>query len=74
MLMVGDGIALADAQPEVVALAETAGLPVFECYASEFTMPASHPLNQGALNFVSATVRPVTYTTAPASPSASATW
>ncbi len=52
MLMVGDGIALADAQPEVVALAETAGLPVFECYASEFTMPASHPLNQGALNFV----------------------
>jgi len=52
MLMVGDGVALADAQPEVVALAETAGLPVFECYASEFTMPASHPLNQGALNFV----------------------
>jgi benzoylformate decarboxylase len=52
MLMVGDGIALGDAQPEVVALAETAGLPVFECYASEFTMPASHPLNQGALNFV----------------------
>ena len=52
MLMVGDGIALADAQPEVVALAEAAGLPVFECYASEFTMPASHPLNQGALNFV----------------------
>jgi thiamine pyrophosphate-dependent acetolactate synthase large subunit-like protein len=52
MLMVGDGVALADAQPEVVALAEIAGLPVFECYASEFTMPASHPLNQGALNFV----------------------
>jgi thiamine pyrophosphate-dependent acetolactate synthase large subunit-like protein len=52
MLMVGDGIALADAQPEVVALAEIAGLPVFECYASEFTMPAGHPLNQGALNFV----------------------
>jgi thiamine pyrophosphate-dependent acetolactate synthase large subunit-like protein len=52
MLMVGDGVALADAQSEVVALAETAGVPVFECYASEFTMPASHPLNQGALNFV----------------------
>ena len=52
MVMVGDGVALADAQPEVVALAEAAGLPVFECYASEFTMPASHPLNQGALNFV----------------------
>jgi benzoylformate decarboxylase len=52
MLMVGDGVALAEAQPEVVALAEVAGLPVFECYASEFTMPASHPLNQGGLNFV----------------------
>src|SRR4030095_10786508 len=52
MLMVGDGVALADAQPEVVALAEPAGLPVSECYASEFTMPANHPLNQGALNFV----------------------
>jgi thiamine pyrophosphate-dependent acetolactate synthase large subunit-like protein len=52
MLMVGDGVALADAQPEVVALAEVAGLPIFECYASEFTAPASHPLNLGALNFV----------------------
>jgi benzoylformate decarboxylase len=52
MLMVGDGVALADAQPEVVALAETAGVPIFECYASEFTAPASHPLNLGALNFV----------------------
>jgi benzoylformate decarboxylase len=52
MLMVGDGVALADAQPEVVALAELAGVPIFECYASEFTAPASHPLNMGALNFV----------------------
>lgn len=52
MLMVGDGIALADAQPEVVALAELAGVPIFECYASEYTAPASHPLNLGALNFV----------------------
>jgi benzoylformate decarboxylase len=52
MLMVGDGVALADAQPEVVALAELAGVPIFECYASEFTAPASHPLNLGALNFV----------------------
>jgi benzoylformate decarboxylase len=52
MLMVGDGVALADAQPEVVALAELAGLPIFECYASEYTAPASHPLNLGALNFV----------------------
>lgn len=53
MLMVGDGVALAEAQPEVVALAEVGGLPVFQCYASEFNLPASHPLNLGAVNFVS---------------------
>ena len=52
MMMVGDSVALTDAQPEVVALAEVAGLPVFECYASEFNMPAKHPLNLGAVNFV----------------------
>ena len=53
LLMVGDSVALADAQPEVVALAEVAGVPIFECYASEFTAPAKHPLNLGAVNFVS---------------------
>ena len=52
MMMVGDSVALTDAQPEVVSLAEVAGLPVFECYASEFNMPAKHPLNLGAVNFV----------------------
>jgi benzoylformate decarboxylase len=52
MLMVGDSVALADAQPEVVALAELAGLPVFECYASEFNVPATHPLYLGSVNFV----------------------
>jgi len=52
MLMVGDSVALADAQPEVEAFAEVAGVPVFECYASEYNMSAKHPLNAGALNFV----------------------
>jgi benzoylformate decarboxylase len=52
MLMVGDSVALADAQPEVVALAELLGLPVFECYASEFNVPATHPLYLGNVNFV----------------------
>ncbi len=52
MLMVGDSVALADAQPEVIALAEVAGLPVFECYASEFNVPATHPLYLGNINFV----------------------
>src|SRR5262249_50988287 len=52
MLMVGDSVALADAQPEVAALAELAGLPIFECYASEFNVPATHPLYLGNVNFV----------------------
>jgi benzoylformate decarboxylase len=52
MLMVGDSVALSDAQPEVVALAELCGLPVFECYASEFNVPATHPLYLGNVNFV----------------------
>ncbi len=52
MLVVGDSVALADAQPEVMALAELMGLPIFECYASEFNVPATHPLYLGNVNFV----------------------
>jgi thiamine pyrophosphate-dependent acetolactate synthase large subunit-like protein len=53
MLMVGDSVALADAQPEVVALAELCGLPIFECYGSEFNVPSTHPLYLGSVSFVS---------------------
>jgi len=52
MLMVGDSVSFAEAQPEVEAFADVAGVPVFECYASEYNMSAKHPLNIGALNFV----------------------
>jgi benzoylformate decarboxylase len=52
MLMLGDSVAMAEAQPEAVALAELLGLPIFECYASEFNVPANHPLFLGNLNFV----------------------
>jgi thiamine pyrophosphate-dependent acetolactate synthase large subunit-like protein len=52
MLMLGDHVALADAQAEAVALAELLGLPIFECYASEFNVPATHPLYLGSVNFV----------------------
>lgn len=52
MIMVGDGVALSDAQDEAVALAEALGAPIFECYASEFNAPATHPLNMGSVNFV----------------------
>ena len=53
MLMVGDSVALSDAQAEVVVVAELLGAPMFECYASEFNVAASHPLNLGSVDFVS---------------------
>jgi thiamine pyrophosphate-dependent acetolactate synthase large subunit-like protein len=51
-------VALAEAQDEAVALAEALGAPMFECYASEFNAPATHPLNIGSVNFV--TPKPLT--------------
>jgi thiamine pyrophosphate-dependent acetolactate synthase large subunit-like protein len=53
MLMVGDSVALADAQLEVARVAELLGAPMFECYASEFNVAAGHPLNLGSVDFVS---------------------
>ena len=53
MLMVGDSINLAEAQAEVARVAELLGAPMFECYASEFNVPASHPLYLGSVDFVS---------------------
>ena len=53
MLMVGDGVALSEAQADAVTVAALLGAPMFECYASEFNVPASHPLNRGSVNFVS---------------------
>jgi benzoylformate decarboxylase len=53
MLMVGDSVALADAQAEVTRVAELLGAPIFECYASEFNVPTCHPLNLGGVDFTS---------------------
>jgi benzoylformate decarboxylase len=52
MLMVGDTVNASNAQVEAIALAEAIGAPIFECYASEYNVPASHPLNMGSVNFV----------------------
>jgi benzoylformate decarboxylase len=52
MLMVGDSVALAGAQVEVTHVAALIGAPIFECYASEFNIPTSHPLNLGSVDFV----------------------
>src|SRR5438067_8852044 len=53
MLMVGDSVNLAQAQSEVTRVAELLGAPIFECYASEFNVPACHPLYLGSVDFVS---------------------
>jgi benzoylformate decarboxylase len=53
MLMVGDSVALAEAQAEVARVAEILGAPIFECYASEFNVSMCHPLNLGGVDFVS---------------------
>src|SRR5437870_6388141 len=53
LLMVGDSVALAEAQTEVTRVAELLGAPIFECYASEFNVPACHPLYLGSVDFVS---------------------
>jgi benzoylformate decarboxylase len=53
MLMVGDSVNLAEAQAEVTCIAELLGAPIFECYASEFNVPACHPLCLGSVDFVS---------------------
>jgi benzoylformate decarboxylase len=52
MVMAGDSVALADAQPELAAVAEALGAPIFECYASDFNVSAKHPLYLGSINFV----------------------
>jgi benzoylformate decarboxylase len=51
MIMAGDRVALSGAQSELVALAELAGAPIFENYASEFNVPMAHPLNLGVISF-----------------------
>lgn len=51
MILAGDRVALSGAQAEVVELAELVGAPIFENYASEFNVPATHPLNLGMLAF-----------------------
>jgi len=51
MILAGDRVALAGAQTELVALAELLGAAIFENYASEFNVPAAHPLNLGSIPF-----------------------
>ncbi|MFD0688704.1 thiamine pyrophosphate-binding protein [Actinomadura fibrosa] len=49
LILTGDEIALAGAQPELVRVAETLGADVWSVDSSEVNMPASHPLSRGQL-------------------------
>jgi benzoylformate decarboxylase len=49
LLVVGDGVALSDAQAEVAALAELLGAPIYNGYASEINVANDHPLLVGTL-------------------------
>lgn len=61
LILMGDGIAAADAQDELVAVAELLGAVAWGGNASEVNMPASHPLFGGFLGHMFGTAsRPVT--------------
>ena len=59
MLMVGDSVALAEAQAEVARVAELLGAPMFECYASEFNVPATPSAEPGQRRFRLAKIDPL---------------
>ena len=52
MLLLGDGVAQADAAGSAVAVAELLGAAILQGSASEFTTPATHPLNVGSVGVV----------------------
>lgn len=61
LILMGDGVAASEAQPELSAVAELLGAVVWGGNASEVNMPASHPLLGGFLGHMfGAASRPVT--------------
>ncbi|MEE8370087.1 MAG: thiamine pyrophosphate-binding protein, partial [Dehalococcoidia bacterium] len=53
IIICGDGVAIAGAQPELVALAETIGARVHASFSAELPFPSDHPLYGGLLNAIS---------------------
>jgi benzoylformate decarboxylase len=49
LVLMGDGVAFSDAQPELVRMAELLGAPVWGLESSEVNMPSDHPLYRGPL-------------------------
>lgn len=54
LLLVGDGVALSDAQDDVQRLAELIGAPIFQGYSTEVNVASDHPLFSGTLQFTNA--------------------
>ena len=48
MIVIGDGVALSDAQDEVARLADLIGAPIWSGYASEVNVASDHPLVAGS--------------------------
>lgn len=47
VIVMGGGVTLAEAEPEVLALAEQLSIPVITTYMAKGGVPVSHPLNAG---------------------------
>jgi benzoylformate decarboxylase len=56
MILAGDGVAISRGQAELVQLAELTGSRVHSSFAAELPFPSAHPLYQGLLNVVSASM------------------
>ena len=56
MLIVGDGVSVSGGQAELVQLAELTGARVHSSFAAELPFPSAHPLYQGLLHVVSASM------------------
>jgi benzoylformate decarboxylase len=56
MILAGDGVAISGGQAELVQLAELTGSRVHSSFAAELPFPSAHPLYQGLLNVVSASM------------------
>ena len=53
LIIIGDGVAVSDAQAEVVRLAELLGAQVYNTFGSHTPFPSDHPLYAGLLNLYS---------------------
>ena len=53
IMVCGDGVALSNALPQAVQMAEAVGAQVYSSFTSQLSFPTDHPLHQGMLNLLS---------------------